>query len=89
VLDNPEGNGVILQEAVRIINHIKTMLLGLFTLIGLIVLVFAIFTASVVPELGYAATSVFMAALVAAIVRAFALFGNIVYQMRDNNRRQH
>ena len=62
------------------------ILLGLFALIGFIILVFAIFTASVSVELAQIATSVFMAAFIAAIVGAFTLFGVVVYQIRGDYR---
>ena len=60
--------------------------MGLFALIGFIVLVYAIFTASVSVELAQISTSVFMAAFIAAIVAAFTLFGVVVYQMRGEYR---
>ena len=60
--------------------------MGLFALIGFIILVYAIFTASVTVELAHIATSVFMAAFIAAIVGAFTLFGVVVYQIRGEYR---
>jgi uncharacterized membrane protein YdcZ (DUF606 family) len=60
--------------------------MSLFVLIGFIVLVFAIFNASVSTELAQTATIVFMAALITAIVGAFALLGIVVYQIRDENK---
>jgi hypothetical protein len=79
-------NNVSLPEAVRISNNIRTILMGLFLLIGFIVLVFAIFAANVTVELAQTATSVFMVALIAAIIGAFALFGVVVYQIRGENK---
>jgi len=81
-LNKPDENDFSLTEAIRISNNIKTILMGLFTLIGFIVLVFAIFSAAVGVELAQTATSVFLAALIAAIVGTFALFGIVVYQIR-------
>ena len=86
VLGGPEKNIVTLPEAVRVSNNIRTILLGLFTLIGFIVLVFAIFTASVDADLARTAASVFMAALIAAIVGAFALLGIVLYPIREKNK---
>ena len=77
-----------LPEAVRISNNISTILMGLFILIGFIVLVFAVFAASVTVELALTATGVFMVALIAAIIGAFALFGVVVYQIRGENKVQ-
>jgi hypothetical protein len=84
--NRPDENDVSLSEAIRISNNIRTILMGLFTLIGFITLVFAIFTASVSVELAQIATSVFMAAFIAAIVGAFTLFGVVVYQIRGEYR---
>jgi uncharacterized membrane protein len=69
-----------LSESVRISNNVRRILLGLFVLIGFIILVFAVFTASVGVELVQVANSVF----VAAIVGAFTLVGVIVYQIRGS-----
>jgi hypothetical protein len=88
VLGKPEKNVVTLPEAVRVSNNIRTILLGLFTLIGFIVLVFAIFTASVDADLAQTAAGVFMAALIAAIVGAFALLGIVLYPIRVENKMQ-
>jgi uncharacterized membrane protein len=82
----PEKDNVSLSESARISNNIRTILLSLFTLIGFIILVFAIFTANVSVELAQIATSVFMAAFIAAIVGAFTLFGVVVYQMRGESK---
>ena len=87
-LNKAEENNVSLPEAVRISNNIMTILTGLFILIGFIVLVFAVFAASVTVELAQTATGVFMVALIAAIIGAFALFGVVVYQIRDENKVQ-
>jgi hypothetical protein len=83
---NKAQENVSLPEAVRISNNIRSILMGLFLLIGFIVLVFAIFAASVTVELAQTATSVFMVALIAAIIGAFALFGVVVYQIRGENK---
>jgi uncharacterized membrane protein len=88
VLGKPEKNVVTLPEAVRVSNNIRTILLGLFTLIGFIVLVFAIFTASVNADLAQTAAGVFLAALIAAIVGAFALLGIVLYPIRVENKMQ-
>ena len=87
--DKAKENNDSLPEAVRISNNIRTILMGLFILIGFIVLVFAIFAASVTVELAQTATGVFMVALIAAIIGAFALFGVVVYQIRGENKAQH
>ena len=81
-----DQSDVSLSESIRISNNIRMILLGLFALIGFIILVFAIFTASVSVELAQIATSVFMAAFIAAIVGAFTLFGVVVYQIRGEYR---
>jgi hypothetical protein len=81
-----DESDVSLSESIRISNNIRMILLGLFALIGFIILVFAIFTASVSVELAQIATSVFMAAFIAAIVGAFTLFGVVVYQIRGEYR---
>ena len=75
-----EGNNLSLSESARVSNNVRTVILGLFTLIGFIILVFAVFTASVGAELNQVqfANSVF----IAAIVGAFTLVGVIVYQIR-------
>jgi uncharacterized membrane protein len=88
VLGKPDKNVVTLPEAVRVSNNIRTILLGLFTLIGFIVLVFAIFTASVSADLAQTAAGVFLAALIAAIVGAFALLGIVLYPIRVENKMQ-
>jgi uncharacterized membrane protein len=71
-----------LSESVRISNNARRILLGLFALIGFIILVFAVFTASVGVELVQVANSVF----IAAIVGAFTLVGVIVYQIRGGGK---
>jgi hypothetical protein len=78
-----EGNNLSLSESARVSNNVRTVILGLFTLIGFIILVFAVFTASVGAELNQVqfANSVF----IAAIVGAFTLVGVIVYQIRGMN----
>ena len=66
-------------------NNVRTVILALFALIGFIILVFAVFTASVGGQLNQVqfANSVF----IAAIVGAFTLVGVIVYQIRGGNGR--
>ena len=80
-----EGNSVALPESARVSNNVRTVILGLFALIGFIILVFAVFTASVGAQLNQVqfANSVF----IAAIVGAFTLVGVIVYQIRGGNGR--
>ena len=80
-----EYNSVNLSESARVSNNVRTVILGLFALIGFIILVFAVFTASVGAELNQVqfANSVF----IAAIVGAFTLVGVIVYQIRGGERR--
>jgi hypothetical protein len=78
-----EDNNVYLSESARISNNIRTILQSLFALIGFVILVFAIFAATVRGELVQIATSVFIVAFIAAIVGAFALFGVVVYQIRS------
>jgi hypothetical protein len=74
-----------LSESARVTNNIRTVILGLFALIGFIILVFAVFTAGVSSQLNQVqfANSVF----IAAIVGAFTLVGVIVYQIRGGNGR--
>ena len=78
-----EGNSVALSESARVSNNVRTVILGLFALVGFIILVFAVFTASVGAQLNQVqfANSVF----IAAIVGAFTLVGVIVYQIRGGN----
>ena len=78
-----EENNVNLSESTRVSN--KTVILGLFALIGFIILAFAVFTASLGAQLDQVqfANSVF----IAAIVGAFTLVGVIVYQIRGSNGR--
>ncbi|HEX7208397.1 MAG TPA: hypothetical protein VF233_09460 [Nitrososphaeraceae archaeon] len=80
-----EENNVNLSESARVSNNVRTVILGLFALIGFIILVFAVFTASVGAQLNQVqfANSVF----IAAIVGAFTLVGVIVYQIRGSNGR--
>jgi hypothetical protein len=61
-----EDNSINLSESARVSNNIRTVILGLFVLIGFIVLVFAVFTASVGGQLNQVqfANSVFVAAIV-------------------------
>jgi hypothetical protein len=81
-----ENNVNTLSESARVSNNVRTVILGLFILIGFIILVFAVFTASVGAQLNQVqfANSVF----IAAIVGAFTLVGVIVYQIRRGNGRQ-
>jgi hypothetical protein len=80
-----EGYNVNLSESARVSNNVRTVTLGLFALIGFIILVFAVFTASVGAQLDQVqfVNSVF----IAAIVGAFTLVGVIVYQIRGGNGR--
>jgi hypothetical protein len=80
-----EENNVNLSESARVSNNVRTVILGLFALIGFIILVFAVFTASIGAQLDQVqfANSVF----IAAIVGAFTLVGVIVYQIRGGNGR--
>jgi hypothetical protein len=80
-----EENNVNLSESARVSNNVRTVILGLFILIGFIILVFAVFTASIGAQLNQVqfANSVF----IAAIVGAFTLVGVIVYQIRGSNGR--
>ena len=80
-----EENNVNLSESARVSNNVRTVILGLFALIGFIILVFAVFTASIGAQLNQVqfANSVF----IAAIVGAFTLVGVIVYQIRGSNGR--
>lgn len=86
--NNLDETDISLSESIRISNNIRMILLGLFGLIGFIILVYAIFTASVSVELAQIATSVFMAGFIAAIVGAFTLFGVVVYQIRGEYRKR-
>src|ERR671912_1576663 len=81
-----EENNVNLSESARVSNNVRTVILGLFILIGFIILVFGVFTASIGSQLDQVqfANSVF----IAAIVGAFTLVGVIVYQIRGGNGRQ-
>src|ERR671914_2098247 len=78
-------NNVNLSESTRVSNNVRTVILGLFILIGFIILVFGVFTASIGSQLDQVqfANSVF----IAAIVGAFTLAGVIVYQIRGSNGR--
>ena len=55
-----DRNDISLSESIRLSNNIRAILMGLFALIGFIILVYAIFTASVSVELALISTSVFM-----------------------------
>src|ERR671918_2739355 len=80
-----EEYNVNLSESARVSNNVRTVILGLFALIGFIILVFAVFTASIGAQLDQVqfANSVF----IAAIVGAFTLAGVIVYRIRGSNGR--
>ena len=80
-----EENNVNLSESTRVSNNVRTVILGSFILIAFIILVFAVFTASVGAQLDQVqfANSVF----IAAIVGAFTLVGVIVSQIRGSNGR--
>jgi hypothetical protein len=84
-ISTKQDTNINLSESARISNNVMTVILGLFALIGFIILVFAIFTASVGSQLDQVqfANSVF----IAAIVGAFTLVGVIVYQIRGGNGR--
>ena len=82
------SDNIQLSESARISNNVRTILLSLFALIGFIVLVFAIFTASVNVQLAQIAVSAFIVAIVAAIIGAFALFGMVVFQIRGEVRKE-
>ena len=83
--NSQEDINVNLSESARVSNNVRTVILALFVLIGFIILVFAVFTASVGAQLDQVqfANSVF----IAAIVGAFTLIGVIVYQIRGGNGR--
>ena len=79
-MGNPqEDNNVNLSESARVSNNVRKVILALFVLIGFIILVFAVFTASVGGQLNQVqfANSVF----IGRIVGAFTLVGAIVYQI--------
>jgi hypothetical protein len=59
------------------------------SLIGFIVLVFAIFAASVNVQLVQVAVNAFIVAFIAAIIGAFALFGLIVFQVRGKTKERN
>src|ERR687890_1427009 len=46
-----EENNVSLSESARVSNNVRTVILGLFILIGFIILVFGVFTASIGTQL--------------------------------------
>ena len=79
-----EDDNVNLSESARVSNNVRTVILALFALIGFIILVFAVFTASIGAQLDQVqfANSVF----IAAIVGAFTLVGVIVYQIRGGGK---
>jgi hypothetical protein len=78
-----------LSESARISNNVRTILLSLFALIGFIVLVFAIFTASVNVQLAQIAVNAFIVAFIAAIIGAFALLGLVVFQIRGKTKERN
>ena len=80
------SDNIQLSESARISNNVRTILLSLFALIGFIVLVFAIFAASVNVQLAQIAVSAFIVAFIAAITGAFALFGMVVFQIRGKTK---
>ena len=75
-----EKGNTNLSESARMSNNVRAIILGLFVLIGFIILVFAVFKASVGSQIAQAqfANGVF----IAAIVGAFTLVGVLVYQIR-------
>jgi hypothetical protein len=79
-----KGKNVNLSESARVSNNVRAVIMGLFVLIGFIILVFAIFTASIGSQIAQSqfANSVF----IAAIVGAFTLVGALVYHVRGNER---
>ena len=81
-INEPAIRDASYTDSVRVSNNIRTILMGLFTLIGFIILVFAIFSAIVGVDLAQTATIVFLTALIAAIVGTFALFAFFIYQVR-------
>ena len=83
-----EDNKVYLSESARISNNIRTILQSLFALIGFVILVFAIFAASVNVQLAQIAASAFIVAFIAVIIGAFALFGMVVFQIRGGIRKE-
>jgi len=56
-------------------NEIKAMVLGLFALIGFIILVYAIFTAAVGQALASVADTVFIAALIGSFTLVATIVG--------------
>jgi hypothetical protein len=84
---NKSSNNIELSESARLSNNVRTILLGLFALIGFIILVFAIFTA-VNVQLAQIAASAFIIAFIAVIIGAFALFGMVVFQIRGGIRKE-
>ena len=80
------SDNIQLSESARISNNVRTILMSLFALIGFIVLVFAIFAASVNVQLAQIAVSAFIVAFIAAITGAFALFGMVVFQIRGKTK---
>jgi hypothetical protein len=85
---NKSSNNIELSESARLSNNVRTILLGLFALIGFIILVFAIFAGNVNVQLAQIAASVFIVAFIAAIIGAFALFGMVVFQFRGRIRKE-
>ena len=85
---NKSSNNIELSESARLSNNVRTILLGLFALIGFIILVFAIFTANVNVQLAQIAASAFIIAFIAVIIGAFALFGMVVFQIRGGIRKE-
>src|SRR5919199_2466834 len=63
-----KGKNVNLSESARVSNNVRAVIMGLFVLIGFIILVFAIFTASIGSQIAQSqfANSVFIAAIVGA-----------------------
>jgi uncharacterized membrane protein len=82
------SDNIQLSESARISNNVRTILLSLFALIGFIVLVFAIFAASVNVQLAQIAVSAFIVAFIAVIIGGFALFGMVVFQVRGGIRKE-
>ena len=78
-----DESDVYLSESIMMSNNIKMILMGLLALIGFIILVYAIFTASVTVESAQVATSIFITSFIVAIIGAFTLFGVVVVSVEN------
>ncbi|HET7642205.1 MAG TPA: hypothetical protein VFK40_01745 [Nitrososphaeraceae archaeon] len=63
------------DDAINQSNEVKTIILGLFALIGFIILVYAIFTAAVGQALASVADTVFIAALIGSFTLVATIIG--------------